>query len=548
MRKLNSAILFLFVSVLVSAQGNTYRNVVRPTQNVILMIPDGTSLSVISAARWYKIHNNLGRNLNIDPFISGTVQHFNSNSPIPCSAPAGGAFMTGVAAQAHNVSIYPPADPENDIFPVNPDRAYQPLATILEAAKIDLGMSVGIVVTCHFVHATPASAAAHHYARNDYGIIARQMVHQNLDVLFGGGTTFITEEFRNHLERNNTTVLKDDIEAFRRFESGRLWALWHPIAMPYELDRNPAVTPSLEEMTVKAIELLSQNENGFFLLVEGSMVDWLAHANDAGGMIAEFLAFDRAVGAALEFAIADGNTTVVIASDHGNSGFSIGRQGMNFDEASLANMFEPVSRFRRTATGMNSIIRNTAPENVKAVMYEYTGIELTYEEFMQILTARGFQGGGNFPTDRNRTLHRTLLNIMNSRTTFGFTTTGHTGEEVILAAFHPQGDIPLGMHFAPEINHYLVDALGLPRSLDELTHEIFAKHTEVFAGMRYSIIEDRDGNITLEVRNRRNTLRIPAHSSVAYLNGTAFDLGSVAVYIGRNNTFYVPRNLAERLR
>jgi len=278
------------------------------------------------------------------------------------------------------------------------------------------------------------------------------------------------------------------------------------------------------------------------------MVDWLAHANDAGGMIAEFLAFDRAVGAALEFAKADGNTTVIIASDHGNSGFSIGREGMNFDEASLSNLFEPVSRFRRTATGMNSIIRNTAPENLKSVMYEYTGIEISYPELMQIVTARGFEGGGNFPTDTSRTLLSTLTDIMNSRTLFGFTTTGHTGEEVILAAFHPQGDIPMGMHFAPEINHYLVDVLGLPRPLDELTQEIFAKHTEVFAGINHRIMQDSDGNFVLEVRNRRNTLRVPAHSSVAYLNGTPFDLGSVAIHFDRTGLFYLPRNLAERLR
>lgn len=546
MKKLNISILLLFVSIFAFSQGQ-YRTSVRPTQNLIVMIPDGASLSVTSAARWFKIYNNLGTNLNIDPYICGTVKTFGSNAPIPDSAPAAAAFFTGVPARAGNLSIYPLADPENDIlFQFDPNRAFQPLATILEAARIDQQKAVGLVVTCDFTHATPAAAAAHHHSRGSRRDIAHQMAHQNLDVLFGGGTRDVSENMREHFARKNITLIENDIDAFRRFESGKVWALWNEIALPYELDRDPNRFPSLREMTEKAIELLSQNENGFFLMVEGSQIDWLAHANDAGGIIAEFLAFDDAVGAALEFAKKDGNTTVVVFSDHGNSGFSIGRRGMNFDTATMSRMFGAVSNFRRTATGMNVIMRNTTPENVKAVMKEYTGIELTYEEFHSILTATGYNAG-NLPKDPNRTLHTTLLQIMNSRTYFGFTTNGHTGEEVLLAAFHPQGDIPLGMNTNVEINHYLVDVLGLSRSLNDLTNQIFAKHTEVFAGLRYSIVK-RGETVELEVRNRRNTLRIPAHSSVAYLNGEAFNLGSVAVYMDINETFYIPRNLAEKLQ
>jgi len=546
MKKFKISILFLLVSIFAFSQGQ-YRTPVRPTQNLIVMVADGTSLPVLSAARWFKIYNNLGNNLHIDPFICGTVKTFNSNSPIPCSAPAASAFFTGVPARAGNISIYPLADPENDIlFQFDPARAYQPLATILEAARIDQQKAVGLVVTCDFTHATPAAAAAHHYSRGARRDIARQMAHQNLDVMFGSGIRDVSQDMKNHFARKNITYIANDIDAFRRFESGKVWALWNEIALPYELDRNPETIPSLREMTEKAIELLSQNENGFFLMVEGSQIDWLAHANDAGGIIAEFLAFDNAVGAALEFAKKDGNTTVVILSDHGNSGFSIGVRGMDFGAATLSRMFGPISNFRRTATGMNVIMRNTAPENVKATMKEYTGIELTYEEFHSILTATGYNAG-NLPKNPNRTLHATLLQIMNSRSYFGFTTTGHTGEEVFLAAFHPQGDIPLGMNTNVEINHYLVDVLGLPRTLNDLTNEIFAKHTEVFAGLRYSIVK-RGETVELEVRNRRNTLRIPAHSSVAYFNGEAFDLGSVAVYMERNETFYVPRKLAGKLR
>ena len=80
---------------------------VKPVKNVILMIPDGTSLGVYSAARWYKIYNNLGEGLNIDPYITGTVSTFSSNAPIGDSAPTTSAYMTGIPSRTGHVSIYP---------------------------------------------------------------------------------------------------------------------------------------------------------------------------------------------------------------------------------------------------------------------------------------------------------------------------------------------------------------------------------------------------------------------------------------------------------
>jgi len=82
--------------------------------------------------------------------------------------------------------------------------------------------------------------------------------------------------------------------------SGKLWAMFAPSALAYDFDRDPSKEPSIAEMTKKAIELLSQDEDGFFLMVEGSKVDWAAHANDPIGIISDVLAFDEAVGVALD--------------------------------------------------------------------------------------------------------------------------------------------------------------------------------------------------------------------------------------------------------
>lgn len=145
-------------------------------------------------------------------------------------------------------------------------------------------------------------------------------------------------------------------------------------------------------------------------------------------------------------------------------------------------------------------------------------------------------------------LTHNIVNIMNSRMCFGFTTGGHTGEEVLLAAYHPDGDVPMGHLKNTEINDYLFKVSGLETPLPELTQRIFAKHYDVFEGMEYTI-EDKDADIpVLIVENKSQTLRIPAFSSVATLNGNSFDIGSVTVYIDKNDTFYLPKHLAEKLK
>ena len=530
--------------------GKPYRNGVRPTKNVILMIPDGTSIGVVTAARWYQIYNELGgKNLAIDPYFCGTVLTFSSDAPIGDSAPTTSCYMTGMPQQTGNVAIYPPANPENDLVEVDPTMSYQPLATILEAARIVKNKATGLVVTVEFPHATPADCSAHHYKRGRYDLLGSQMAYQNLDVMFGGGVGLVTEDMKQHFTSKEISYYANDINAFRNHTQGKVWSLWDNRAFPYDLNRDTTKIPSLQEMTEKAIDLLSQNENGFFLMVEGSKIDWVAHANDAVGCITEFLAFDKAVKSAMDFAKKDGNTTVVILPDHGNSGFTIGRRDLaSYDKASIEKLFGTVSKYKRTAEGLEKILLKDKPENFKRIIKEYTSIEITDEELESLISSKNYKPENYMKVSDGKNMIAKLVEIMNLRTYFGFTTGGHTGEEVFLAAYHPQGDVPMGMNTNMEINHYLSDVLGLQKRLPELTQEIFAKHTEVFAGMN-CIIDKKDADFpVLIVKKGRKTLRIPSFKSVAYLNNEKFDLGSVTVYIDKNDTFYIPRNLADKLK
>lgn len=543
MRKLSLLFILLIVTALAFAQE------VRPVKNVIVMIPDGTSVSVYSASRWYKIYNKMGDRLHIDPYFTGTVTTHSSNAPIGDSAPTGSTYATGVLQKTGNVAIYPEADPDNDLYPVDATRTYQPAATLLEASRMLKNKAVGLVVTCEFPHATPADFSSHYYTRGAYKFIAPQMAYQNMDVMFGGGNGILTDDIRQHFKNNGTVLIQNDRNALLHYNGNeKVWALFGDRALPYSIDRDPDKVPSLAEMTSKALDLLSKKENGFFLMVEGSQVDWAAHANDPIGIITEYLAFDAAVGKVMEFAEKDGNTAVVIMADHGNSGFTIGsRDCPGYDKLSIHQLFETVSNYKLSANGIEAVLVNTKPENIKKEFRKYTGIDITDDELKLLLSSKNYKESDYTKVGTSNNMAHNIVNILNSRTCFGFTTGGHTGEEVLLASYHPQGDILKGNVRNVEVNQYLQKALGLEKSLQELSDEIFVKHTDLFAGQKYTVNKNDPDFPVLTVKKGKNSLEVKAFSSVGKLNGKPFDIGSVVVYIDKNDTFYLPKDLVKRL-
>jgi len=521
-------------------------------KNVILMIPDGCSLATISAARWYQwILDPSKPDLNIDPYICGTVRTNCSNAPIGDSAPTTSCYMTGVSSRTGWVSTYPTVDVGNDIYPMDSTKAYQPLMTVLEASRILYGKSTGLVFTCEFPHATPADCSAHCYNRGNYTNIISQMVHNNLDVVIGGGVGLLKEDQQAFLKENGYDVQLDDVNALRNFNGKKLWSLFNDRDMPYDLDRDPKVTPGLDEMTSKAIETLSKNKNGFFMMVEGSKVDWAAHANDPIGMITDFLAFDRACKVALDFARKDGNTAVVILPDHGNSGFSIGSNRCpGYSTLTKDQLFDAVTHYTKTAEGLTNILNENEFSAAKDLVKKYTQLELTDDQLTQLNSCSDYSKS-TLPKDQKKSgnVSSLLIKIMNEPTCFGFTTGGHTGEEVFLASYHPQKNQLQGVYHNFEINDYLCKLLKLENKLPQMTSRYFAKHTQVFKGMTFSSNADTEKNHpVLTVTNGNNVLKVKANSNVVNLNGKQIQLQTVVVYVDKNNTFYLPESLADLMK
>ena len=130
------AFLLLLAIIIMPANAMEKENV-KPVKNVILLIPDGTSLATISIARWLQWYQDPSKpKLNIDPYLCGTVRTHSSNAPIGDSAPTTSCYMTGQPSRTGYVSTYPENDGDNDIYPTDPARAFQPLTTVLEAGKM----------------------------------------------------------------------------------------------------------------------------------------------------------------------------------------------------------------------------------------------------------------------------------------------------------------------------------------------------------------------------------------------------------------------------
>ena len=272
--------------------------------NVILMIGDGMGLTQITAG-WIAKGDAL--NLERCPVI-GLMKTNSSDNFITDSAAGATAFATGKKTY-------------NGAIGVDPDKAA--LTTILEIAEKN-GIATGLVATCSITHATPASFIAHQPSRLLDEAIAADFLKTDIDVFIGGGKKFF--EFRSDgenllelLQENGYTVA-DGAEEIDMVKSGKLAG--------FIADEHPAKISDgrgdlLSFSSLKAIELLNLNDKGFFLMIEGSQIDWGGHANDSEYIVDEMLDFDNAVGKVLDFAEKDGNTLVIITADHETGGYAI---------------------------------------------------------------------------------------------------------------------------------------------------------------------------------------------------------------------------------
>ncbi|HKJ78789.1 MAG TPA: alkaline phosphatase, partial [Prolixibacteraceae bacterium] len=272
-------------------------------KNIILMIGDGMGVAQVFAG----LTANQG-NLYLKNFknIGFSTTH-SADKYITDSAAGGTALSAGVKTN-------------NGAIGVDPDG--KKVKTILEEAE-EKGLSTGLVSTSSITHATPASFIAHQVSRNMYEEIAADFLNTDFEVLIGGGKEHFTKrkDQRNLVEELSQKgyVIKPDLNKIGNVKGDKLVCLTadkHNPRMAERADMLPVATKT-------AVNLLSQNKKGFFLMVEGSQIDWGGHAKSTIYIVEDMLDFDRAIGQALEFAADDGKTLVIVTADHETGGMAI---------------------------------------------------------------------------------------------------------------------------------------------------------------------------------------------------------------------------------
>lgn len=470
----------------------------KKVKNVIYLIADGMSDGILTAAKYYNDiqDGTLGNNkLAMDSIRSGFVKTAWANGPITDSAPAGTALSSGYKTNPGVVGLNTEGIPQ---------------ATILETAELN-GLATGIIATSEITHATPAAFSVHVESRQDYNSIMKQQLYKDMEVVLGGGRLFF--ESTGGGKRNDGKDLTEDIKSLgydyvttksemNESNSDKLWGLFAEKDLAYDFDRlaeGDEEQPSLAEMTEKAIEVLEKDEEGFFLMVEGSKIDWAAHANDPSGAIGDILAFDDAVQAALDYAKEKQDTIVVVTTDHANSGFSIGNESTTsgYDDLTFEESIMKMKDFKLSAEKFTELASGKSDEEVKELIKEYYGYsDITDEELEYAKNGK-------------------INEVMKIRAKLGYTTGGHTGGDVYLGVYTPAGVEKLrGTVDNTELPQYIASNLGL--NLDSASETLYQniKDKAESEGATFTVNTDDLENPYFLIEKEDKALKVIANSNI----------------------------------
>ncbi len=281
-----------------------------PPKNIILMIGDGMGISQITAGMYLN-----GNKLNLEEFkYIGLQKSYSSSDLVTDSGAAATAFACGKKTYNGAIGV---------------DKKGKPSQSILEESALN-GLSTGLVVTSSITHATPAGFYAHQKKREMMEEIAADLSKsEGLDFFVGGGKKYFDQrkDQQNLVEQLTksgfaiSTYLDKDFKNLAIIDPGKKFGYFSADGepLPFSQGRDYLVPASRS-----AIDYLSkQEEKGFFLMIEGSQIDWGGHANDSKYITSEMIDFDNAIGAVLDFAKQDGQTLVIVTADHETGGYAI---------------------------------------------------------------------------------------------------------------------------------------------------------------------------------------------------------------------------------
>lgn len=413
-------------------------------RNIIFCVADGMAIQTMSMAdQFQKLttgRSSYWRNLvNEDYAHSGLQETRSLNSLVTDSSAASSAWGSGRHIWNGQVNEFPDGT------------KLRTLVSLLTEAKV----RCGLVTTTTITHATPAGFTVNCVQRDLEGLIAERYLDSGLEVLMGGGDKFFNPKVRKDgrdlyadFAKAGYTVAKTRHELLEA-KNGRLLGVFSDGHIPYSVDRgnDPLLqmsVPTLAEMASAAIDRLKGGKNGFLLQIEGGRVDHGGHGNDLAALLYDQIAFEDAVKAAIDFALTDGETLVVITTDHACGGPSLNGAGFEYGDTPAG---------LKTVAGMKSSYGEiwkavgvpVTADKVREVVQTKLGIELTVAESEAVAQASAKKSPfavQEFYGSQGATLAMVLGN--HSKVTW--TSGNHTSEHCLVTAVGPWSERFIGLH------------------------------------------------------------------------------------------------------
>ena len=380
-------------------------------KNIIYMIGDGMGPAYTTAYRYFKDDPNTKV---VDPTVFDTILRGMAHT-----YPDDHTYVTDSAAGATALSSGHKS--YNGAIAVDTDK--KPVKTMLEVAK-ERGMTTALVATSQINHATPASFASHNESRRNYDEIANDYIDNKIagklpvDLMLGGGTKYYVREDRNLVEEFKAAGYQysDDFAAMNDLKQVPALGLFAEVGLPFALDENPT---RLTQMPTKALDLLDgQNDKGFFVMIEGSQIDWCGHANDIACAMGEMDDFAKSIEQAKAYVDKNPDTLLVITADHSTGGLTLGAHGQYKWETDV------VKGVKATAgTITKDLLEN---DDLKAVWQKYSDIEFTDANSIKLNEAKKMG---------DKALLLAVKDIINHASFTGWTTGGHTAIDVQVFAY-----------------------------------------------------------------------------------------------------------------
>ncbi len=407
----------------------------RLAKNIIFLVSDGMPMSIPTMVNHYRQLTEGKESywmwLLDQPFVVNALQDTRSlNSVVTDSSAAASTWGSGRRIWNGQVNCYPDGTK---------------LRTLFEILR-EQGMRTGLATTTTMTHATPSGFAICHPTRDDEEGIAAQHLNRNVDVLFGGGNKFFAADKRKdkrdlyaEFRKRGYEVVRD--RASMKAAAGKkLLGIFADSHLPYTIDRKNSpklagTVPTLAQMAHKAIQTLKGSPNGFILQIEGGRVDHGNHSNDLPGAVFDQIDFEEAMKVAVDFARQDGETLVIITSDHACGGTSLNGSGDEYIDSTKG--LQSLSRMKASWNNLLTEIKlDVKVPRIQELVRDKVGFGIKKEEAEVIAAAidnkspfkaSAFYGSAN----------AALGLILGNSTKVTFTSGNHTNDHVLLTALGP---------------------------------------------------------------------------------------------------------------